>query len=369
MAMNARQQQIVDMVHQGMSLREIADALGEGYSAVKSRWRRAKQWIDAPEGMRAAVDVTGLDFKSARHGWRIIQHDDGSRDSVFWRNAESHDLIEAIKAAMEGLPAIAPVAAPPMADADLLTLYPIADAHIGMLAWRRETGEAYDADIASRRVIDWIGRAVDASPASGTAIVLDVGDLTHADDDANMTPRSKHNLQVDGRHYRTVDTAIAAMCGAIELAAAKHERVIVRILPGNHNPHAYLPVLFAIRERYRDDPRIQVQAKPGEFFVHQFGRVMIAAHHGDKAKADRLAHFLAAEFAPIWGATEHRYLFTGHLHHHKSADIGGVVWEQLRAITARDAYAYSHAYYARAQIDAITYHRDRGQIFRASVGQ
>lgn len=33
----------------------------------------------------------------------------------------------------------------------------------------------------------------------------------------------------------------------------------------------------------------------------------------------------------------------------------------------RDAYAVSHAYAARAQLQAITYHRDRGEIQRVAV--
>lgn len=51
-----------------------------------------------------------------------------------------------------------------------------------------------------------------------------------------------------------------------------------------------------------------------------------------------------------------------------SADIGGVVWEQLRALTARDAYAISNAYTARAQLQAITLHKDRGEVQRVKVG-
>jgi hypothetical protein len=77
--------------------------------------------------------------------------------------------------------------------------------------------------------------------------------------------------------------------------------------------------------------------------------------------------FLADQYADIWGKTTHRFLWTGHLHHHKSADIGGVKHEQLRALTSRDAYAVAHAYTARAQLQAVTYHREKGEISRVSV--
>jgi hypothetical protein len=213
----------------------------------------------------------------------------------------------------------------------------------------------------------WIEKAIAASPASHTAVVLDNGDLTHADDTQNVTPASKHKLDVDTRHFKTMEVTVEALAFAVDAALRKHERVIVRILPGNHNRESYLCVMFALAERFRDNPRVTVQRQPGEFFAFEFGKVLIAAHHGDKAKADRMVHFLADQYAEMWGRTRHRYLFTGHLHHHKAQDIGGVQWEQLRAVTARDAYAVSHAYTARAQLQGITFHRQHGEVSRVKV--
>lgn len=128
-----------------------------------------------------------------------------------------------------------------------------------------------------------------------------------------------------------------------------------------------MAVMFALAERYRNEPRVTVQKVPGEFFVHRFGDCFISAHHGHGGKPERMVLFLADEYASDWGQTRHRFLFTGHLHHHKSADIGGVTWEQLRAVTARDAYAVGNAYTARAQLQAITLHRSKGEVQRAKV--
>jgi hypothetical protein len=127
-------------------------------------------------------------------------------------------------------------------------------------------------------------------------------------------------------------------------------------------------VLFALAERYRENPRIELQKVPGEFFVHQFGKCLLAAHHGDKAPPQRIVMFLADSYAETWGKTLHRYLFTGHRHHSKIEDVGGVLVEQLRAMTAKDAYAVANAYSARAQLQAITFHRTMGEIERAKIG-
>lgn len=277
-------------------------------------------------------------------------------------------LAERLIAAFRDLPPAEPVHPPDVHDADLLTVYPIADAHLGARSYGRETGEDYDAKIGVERIRKWIGRLVDSSPASAEAVILDVGDFEHADDATNQTPKSKHPLDVDTRHFRTLEMSIAAMSYAIEYALRRHLRVTVRILPGNHNPTAYMAVMFAIAERYRSDPRVVVQKVPGEFWVHQFGRCFLAAHHGDKSKPERMVMFLADEYSQMWGQTRHRFLWSGHLHHMKAADIGGVQWEQLRAVTARDAHAVANAYVGRSQMQGITLHADRGEVLRVKVG-
>lgn len=348
------------------SIKKAARALGVNPRTIEKSLASARKRDPA---IQAGMNATGTAIVPALTWVKTKPQGDEPGYSVLLKPpADAIDIAASIREAFEGMTRAEPVPAPTHCEGDLLTLYPLADAHIGMMAWGRETGEDYDTAIGAARIRDWVARAVAASPASRQAVILDVGDLTHADDQTNQTPRNKHALDVDTRHYRTLDMTIAALASAIETALAKHEHVTVRILPGNHSPTSYLAVMFALAERYRDEPRVSVQKVPGEFFVHQFGKVLIAAHHGDKAKAERLVHFLADEYAELWGKTRHRFLWTGHLHHHKSQDIGGCQWEQLRALTARDAYAVAHAYTARAQLQAITYHRLHGEIQRVKIG-
>lgn len=365
------QQEIVAAFEQYGSKRAAASALGIPRATFRYRYSQAvKAGLTVSEGIRESVSSAKLGFNEAKAGWIVdVDKETGSRRSTYWKAPQeaTESLIDAIKYAFEGITPSPPVPPPRFADSELLTLYPIPDAHVGQMSWGKETGEDYDTKIAVDRVKSWVAQCVSASPSSETAIILGVGDLTHADDQNNQTPRSKHILDVDTRHFKTLDMTIAALSTAIETAAAKHKRVIVRILPGNHDTHAYLAVMFALSERYRLNERIDVQKVPGEFFAHEFGKVMIASHHGDKSKADRLVMFLADTYPEMWGRTKYRFLFTGHLHHSKMQDIGGVQYEQLRAVTSKDAYATAHAYSARAQLQAITFHRDKGEVSRTKV--
>lgn len=325
-------------------------------------------------GVKAGLDEKIVTAAPSGHAIKGVStlYDAEGNISAQWVKTKADEpsideIAEQLRDALAGLPSVPTIPPPGTVDSDLITVYAIADAHIGMRAWSRETGESYDVDIAVTRLVDWVGRLVASSPASKEAIILDVGDLMHMDDGTNQTPASKHVLDVDGRYFRTLDMTITAMAAAVEAALVKHETVHVVIIAGNHNPHSFMAILFALAERYRDNPRVVVRKDPREFWAHRFGDCLLAAHHGDKAKPERLVMFLADEYSEDWGVTKHRFLWTGHLHHHRSADIGGVRHEQLRAMTARDAYAYTHAYSARSQLQAITLHRTAGEVQRQSV--
>lgn len=349
------------------SMRAVAREFGVSSSVVVNSLARRKRRLETDPAILTAMTESGMEDVDALHsGWIKTE-----KASLYFKMPgadPASSFADRIREALTDIPRAEPTEAPKVNDTDLLTVYPVADAHIGMLAWGAETGEDYDTRIASERICAWMQSVVDASPPSDTALILDVGDLTHADDRTNMTPASKHILDVDTRHYRTLEVTIWTMVQAVEIALTKHRRVIVVVLPGNHDPHACLAIMFALAERYRDNPRVEVQKKPGEFFVMEWGKCLLAAHHGDKAKAERLVLYMADRWPEMWGRSKHRFLFTGHMHHHKSADIGGVQWEQLRALTAKDAYAASHAFIGRAQLQGITYHRETGVKFRTYVG-
>lgn len=364
--MTPAQREAIEALEAHGSQRKAATAIGISLSAFQDRLKLAKARDPAIGQAMGAVNTNLLPSVA----WiKTKPTDDAPGYSVMLRpQIDPVEVVESIRAALADLPAADPVSPPDHHNADLITVYPIADAHIGMMAWGKESGEDYDTKIAVDRLRQWIGRAVDASPASHEAIILDVGDLTHADDQTNQTPRSKHVLDVDTRHFRTLEMTISALAYAVEYALRRHAKVTVRILPGNHNVTSYMTILFALAERYRNEPRVTVQKVPGEFFVMRFGECLLAAHHGHGGKPERMVFFLADEYSQDWGKTRHRFLWTGHLHHHKSADIGGVQWEQLRAVTARDAYAVGNAYTARAQLQAITLHRTKGEIQRVKVG-
>lgn len=363
--MTPRQREIYDAYLKMGSMREVARQYGMNESSVRGMVKRAKRHLEMDPAVSSAMAAAGMQDADILHsGW--IKTETASLYFKLPQDAASDDMLARIRDAMDGV-SVAPVIAPPAdSDGDLLTVYPLFDVHVGMRSHATETGEEYTTGLAGQRVVDGVAQCVSAAPASHHAVVLVGGDFLHHNDATNMT-KSGHILDVDTRIDQTIEVAIAALAAAVETAAAKHASVSVAVIPGNHDRDAYLAVMFAMRERYRDNPRIDVQRTPGEFYVQEFGLCLFAAHHGDKARSERLVMSLASEYPEMWGRTRHRFYFTGHLHHQSTKDVGGVLMEQFRAITPRDAYSAAHAYGSPSQMQAITYHRQRGEISRVKV--
>jgi hypothetical protein len=354
------------------SVAKAAAALDLNYNTFRSRLSEAqRQGLHLSDGARDAVSRARLAPEETSGGWLHTYDENGKKlAATFWRAPQTtpEDIAERLREALIGIPAPEPVTLVTAPNSDLLTLIPVADAHIGLMAWGKETGEDWDTRKGAARLTEWVNRALVALPPSSKCVLLFAGDLLHADDSRSETPASKHRLDTDTRHFKTLEMVIEAVARIADAAMQYHETVVLRFLPGNHDPHASIAVMFAIAERYRNEPRVQVQKEPSEFFVHQFGKVLVTAHHGHRAKAPQMVHFIADEYAVLWGKTKYRYLFTGHMHHHKSQDIGGVTWKQLPAMTARDAYTVSNAYVSRAQLQGFTYHRERGETTRVVIG-
>ena len=367
--MTPRQREVYDLFASGMSKRAISKHLELDPKTVREHLRKAQAYIDAPDGVKRALKTTGLsDIGQLHSGW--LKTDDASLYFVQPKETPAEALQSAVDRIVEVVGAITPldpIEPPRNLSDDLLTIYPIADAHIGMRAIRDESGDDYSIEIASQRICSAFDELMYSSPPARHAIILDVGDLTHADDTNYQTPRSKHPLDMDGSQYESIDAAISVLSNAIFSAMRKHEFVTVRILRGNHNENSYLAIMFALFERFRNNDRVTIEKTPADFFVHQFGKNMFAAHHGDKSKAERLVMHMAHEWSEMWGSTKWRFYFTGHLHHAKLQDIGGVQVEQLRAVASKDKYAATHGYVGSPQMQAITYHRELGEKTRVKV--
>jgi hypothetical protein len=261
-----------------------------------------------------------------------------------------------------------PVDGPSSTDADLLVAYPLGDPHIGMLAWGDEVGESFDLKMAERELCECMSQLVARSPAAEEAIVCNLGDFWHAQDDNQRTPKSGHKLDVDGRHGKVARVGLAIFRTLVDTALTKHRRVRVRSIPGNHDPHSSFWLPEYIRATYMEEPRVIVEDGFNPYQYDTFGRVLLGWAHGDGAKLDRLGELMAADVPEKWGAAKFRYWNTGHVHHWSQKELPGCVVDTHRTLAGRDAWTHLSGYRSGRALKGICYHRDYGLDSTVIVG-
>jgi hypothetical protein len=353
----AKQQAAIDAVAAHASQREAARALGIDRTSLRDRLKGVDPAIlDSMRAVRTDL-VPAL-------AWAKTKAEDGTSYSVLLKppQMEPENIAERIAAAFSGIPAAIPPAPPERAQDDLCTLWPLYDVHLGMHAWGRETGgHDYDLKLAENDLIGAFERLLAMVPFTAHAVLLIGGDFFHADDDTAQTPGHKHQLDVDGRVFKTIDTAIRALDFVIHRVLSKAAKVTVRVLRGNHDVHSHLYLTFALSERFRSCD-VVVEKDPRDLFMFQWGRASIFAHHGDKMKPQEMVMRLADQ-CPFWSATPHRYAYTGHKHRLAAERIGGVLWEQLDAFCPPDAYGSTWT--GRRAFKAEVFHRHSGRVMSA----
>jgi hypothetical protein len=260
---------------------------------------------------------------------------------------------------------------PQITDADLLTVYPMGDPHIGMYSWAAETGEDFDLHIAETTLCGAVDRLVRCAPASNEALIVNLGDFFHADNQDSVTRRSGHSLDVDTRWGKVLQVGIRIMQRMIESALQKHQTVRVVSCIGNHDDHSALMLSAVLAAFYAKEPRVEVEISPAAFHWHRHGAVLIGMTHGDKIKPEQLGQVMATDQPKAWGDTVHRYWYTGHIHTRRMFEMPGCLVESFRTLAARDAWAASMGYRSGRDMHCIIHHRQHGEVerHRVDIGQ
>lgn len=268
---------------------------------------------------------------------------------------------------MEAVPPAAPIAPPSVSDSDLLCVYPMGDPHFGMRAHAPEAGENYDlkrAEIETRAVVD---RLVSLAPPGESALLINLGDFFHADDNSARTRQSGNPLDVDGRWHQVVKVGAWTMVHLVQRLLEKHRRVTVWNERGNHDDHSAITLATALQMYFAQDPRVEIADPAPYYHFLEFGSNLIGATHGDGPKEAELPAIMAHDMPEAWGRTRHRVFHRGHFHHDRVVDLTGCTVETHRTLAASDAWHRKSGYRARRDMKCIVYHRRWGEDTRIRV--
>jgi hypothetical protein len=301
------------------------------------------------KGVSALVDTEGR----IRQQWIKTKSDTAAPMFI--------DALKAEFAAYRGRAHLVP--APKRTDRGLMNIIPIADPHIGMLAWAPQTGTDYDLKISTERLVDTSSSLISGAPRAREALIANLGDWYHANDQRNITPRSGHQLDVDGRWFKVLQAGVRTFRTIIDLALAKHEVVEVVNIPGNHDPEAACALALALGEFYARNKRVKI-AFPSEIYYRRFGATLLGCAHGDKAPPGRLAMAMAVDERKAWGETAYHWIMYGHIHKDKSDTFGDVFVESFSTLADKDNHAAGGAWRSRQRLNLITLDKRDGEVSR-----
>lgn len=309
------------------------------------------------KGLTTALGPDG----NTRWQWVKTRQGEADRWDAFWKAAASQT--ERYRGCAEAS------CAPEQVDRRTLTMYNLGDPHIGMLAWGKETGVDFDVRIAERELFGVVDMLVERAPPSREAVLANLGDFLHAQNDKQLTPTGGNKLDVDGRSAKVNEIAFALVRRMIDRLLQHHTHVRVVNVPGNHDPDVARMLAIFLRAVYENQPRVEVMPNWSPFTYLEWGQNLFGWAHGDGAKPEVLPKVMAEDMREAWGRTWFHCWHTGHEHHRRVLEIAGTscLVETHRTVAPNDAWAHWKGYRAGKSLSAITYAEEGGEISRQVV--
>ena len=274
------------------------------------------------------------------------------------------ELREAIAEAMDGYRGVyRPRKAPKSETSELLACYVMGDPHIGCYAHAEEAGENFDVKIAREDLLNATSRLVAVAPKTDHALIANLGDFFHADNRGNTTTRGTP-VDVDTRWPQVLQAGCMLMVDLITLALSKHPRVSVVNCIGNHDDHTSVMLSAFLAAYFHAEPRVEVLPTTNKFHYFEHGKTLIACTHGDTIKLQALSEIMATDQPEMWAKSQHRYWYTGHIHHTTRQELRGSVVESFRTLAAKDAWHMNSGYRSGRDMYCIVHDKEYGEVER-----
>lgn len=230
-------------------------------------------------------------------------------------------------------------------DAETYLNIPLADMHFGVTDYEyyKETQKkvAYHIRKKHKEILFIIGN-----------------DLLHNNDHRGRTASGREIQHFD--MTKAWEEARKFYYPLLEEALTHSNKVKVMYIKGNHSESLEWCFIQMLKERF---PQIEFDDEFKERKVHMLGLNFVGANHGDKKTIKKLPENFATEFPAEWSIANTRTVFTGHLHHEKVIDNGGIVSRQLPTGVDVDNFHEDHGYttaHKRFQIHEYTYEGEEG---------
>ena len=256
------------------------------------------------------------------------------------------------------------VTAPKNTNNDLMAVYTIADLHLGMFAWDKESGADYDLQIAEDVANDAMIKLVQSVPSTKTCLIANLGDFMHTDTVQNKTMHAGNILDVDSRWGKIIQVGSRVYRNLINLALQNHEKVVVKSGLGNHDYHGSLTLAMLMHAYFENNDRVEIELPLSPFTYHTFGKNLIGITHGNGIKTANLPGIMATDKPKEWGNATYRTYLLGHKHHREAMEFPGVTVETFRALATKDSWTHASGYRSTRSLEALVFQKSGGESAR-----
>ena len=314
------------------------------------------------QGVADYCKERGIDFNSVSQYWdKTKEYSVQVRPTIVSYNDISRQIIEEMKIYSPKYPS---VKRKNKKDPHLLVIDP-ADVHIGKLSTSFETGEDYNSEIAIQRVRDGVQGILNKSAGFEVdKFLLIIGnDILHIDTPKRQTT-SGTPQDTDGMWYESFLKAKAIYVEVIETLMSIAD-VHVTYNPSNHDYTNGFFLADVITTWFRKSKNVTFDSSISHRKYFKYGSNLIGTTHGDGAKNNDLPLLMAVEAKDDWSQSQHRYVYTHHVHHKNAKDYAGVTVESLRSPSGTDSWHHRNGYqHAPKAIEGFLHHPEFGQVAR-----
>jgi len=246
-------------------------------------------------------------------------------------------------------------------DEDLIAVIPIGDLHHGLITHAEEVGETWDYRNSEECLFDAVDGLLDAAPPARECLIGNVGDFLHSDNSKSQTSKGTP-LDTQGPRFSVMLTCIRMLRRCIDRALENHELVTVITCTGNHDGESSLWLRLCLSLAYENEPRVVIRTEDHKIHYHRFGKCFFAWTHGDTGKLADVPLVMAVDRPHDWAETEHRKVFSGHIHHTTVKEMPGAVCQTYRSLSKGDKWHNWSQYRSDRDLVLELWHREYGHI-------
>ena len=252
----------------------------------------------------------------------------------------------------------------------LLVVNP-ADIHIGKLAVAKETGDEYNVEIATERVLEGVLGLIEKSKGFDIdRILFCIGnDVLHVDNVYNTTTAGTPQ-DANGKWWEHFEIALELYVKCVEMLREIAPVDVVHSM-SNHDYQSGFHLAHALKSWFRNANDVSFDVSVCHRKYYKYGNSLIGLEHGDGAKMDNLPMLMAHEQPKQWANTKYRYWYLHHLHHkvkykwRDAKDFIGCTVEYLRSPSSADSWHSRKGYTGSPKaVEAFIHSKTQGQVAR-----